>query len=75
MADETPSFKTLDEVVEHYREKLQVPGIAVGTLIDGDFRGSGYGVISLETNYPTRTDTLFQIGSNTKVMTSTRSRS
>jgi CubicO group peptidase (beta-lactamase class C family) len=71
MADETPTFKTLDEVAEHYRQKAQVPGLSVGTLINGDFRGSGYGVISLNTNYPTRADTLFQIGSNTKVMTST----
>ena len=71
MSDETPTFKTLDEVVEHYRQKSQTPGLSVGTLIDGDFRGSGYGVISLATNYPTRVDTLFQIGSNTKVMTST----
>jgi CubicO group peptidase (beta-lactamase class C family) len=71
MSEETPTFDTLDEVVEHYRQKSQIPGIAVGTLIDGDFRGSGYGVISLETQYPTRADTLFQIGSNTKVMTAT----
>jgi CubicO group peptidase (beta-lactamase class C family) len=71
MSDETPTFDTLDDVVEHYRQKSQIPGIAVGTLIDGDFRGSGYGVVSLETQYPTRVDTLFQIGSNTKVMTAT----
>jgi len=71
VSDETPSFKTLDQVAEHYRQKAQVPGLTVGTLIDGDFRANGYGVISLNTNYPTRPDTLFQIGSNTKVMTST----
>jgi CubicO group peptidase (beta-lactamase class C family) len=71
VSEEAKTFKTLDEVVEHYRQKAQVPGLTVGTLIDGDFRGSGYGVISLETNYPTRVDTLFQIGSNTKVMTAT----
>jgi len=71
VAEETPTFDTLDEVVEHHRVKSQTPGLAVGTLIGGDFRGSGYGVISLETQYPTRPDTLFQIGSNTKVMTST----
>jgi len=71
MAEEKPTFNTLDEVVEYYRQKSQIPGIAVGTLIDGDFRGNGYGVISLESQYPTRPDTLFQIGSNTKVMTAT----
>lgn len=71
MTDETPTFETLDQVAEYHRQKSQTPGLAVGTLIDGDFRGSGYGVISLETQYPTRADTLFQIGSNTKVMTST----
>src|SRR5688572_29042298 len=71
MSDETPAFKTLDEAAEHYRQKSQIPGLTVGTLIDGDFRGSAYGVISLATQYPTRVDTLFQIGSNTKVMTAT----
>ncbi len=71
MSDESPIFESLDDVAEFHRQKSQTPGLAVGTLINGDYRGNGYGVISLETGYPTRADTLFQIGSNTKVMTST----
>lgn len=66
-----PTFATLDEVVRHEMERTQTPGLAVGTCINGDVRVHGYGVISLETGYPTRPDTLFQIGSNTKVFTAT----
>ncbi len=71
MSDERKTFGTLDEVVRHEMERLDIPGLTVGTWIDGDFRGHGYGVISLETGYPTRPDSLFQIGSNTKVFTAT----
>lgn len=68
-AEET--FETLDAVVQHQMERLQIPGLTVGTYINGDVRAHGYGVISLETNYPTQPGTLFQIGSNTKVFTAT----
>jgi CubicO group peptidase (beta-lactamase class C family) len=69
--DTEQRFETLDAIVRHEMERLQIPGLSVGTLIDGDMRTHGYGVISLETNYPTRPDSLFQIGSNTKVFTAT----
>lgn len=68
---EERTFDTLDEIVRHEMERFQIPGMTVGTLINGDVRTHGYGVISLATNYPTQPDTLFQIGSNTKVFTAT----
>jgi CubicO group peptidase (beta-lactamase class C family) len=64
-------FDTLDEVVQHHLAEKQIPGIAVGTLIDGDIRTSAYGAINVNTGYPTRPDTLFQIGSISKVFTAT----
>lgn len=64
-------LNTLDELVQHQLTQHQIPGIAVGTLIDGDIRTSAYGKINLNTGYPTRTDTLFQIGSISKVFTAT----
>lgn len=70
-AKSTPKFESLDDVVRHAMEKTQTPGVTVGILHGGEVEAYGYGVISLETNYPTRPDTLFQIGSNTKVFTAT----
>jgi CubicO group peptidase (beta-lactamase class C family) len=64
-------FDSLDELVQHHMEKHQIPGATVAIMRDGDVDAHGYGVISLNTEYPTRPDTLFQIGSNTKVFTAT----
>jgi CubicO group peptidase (beta-lactamase class C family) len=66
-----PEFDTLDDLVQHQLTEHQIPGIAVGTLIDGDIRTSAFGTINLNTGYPTRPDTLFQIGSISKVFTAT----
>lgn len=71
MSDEKQEFATLDEVVHHEMERLNIPGLTVGTYIDGDLRAHGYGTISLDTGYPTQPGSLFQIGSNTKVFTAT----
>ncbi len=51
--------------------RWHVPGAAVGVLVDGKRQEQGFGVVSLETGYPTRPDTLFQIGSITKLFTAT----
>src|SRR5687768_17569861 len=64
-------FETLDELVQQQMAKHQVPGVSVAIMRDGQVEASGYGIISLATEYPTRKDTLFQIGSNTKVFTAT----
>ena len=63
--------RTLDEVVRDAMAEWQIPGVTVAILHDGKVEPHGYGVISLETDYPTRLDTLFQVGSNSKVFTAT----
>jgi CubicO group peptidase (beta-lactamase class C family) len=52
-------------------ERWHVPGVAVGVLRDGVRETAGFGVCSLETGQPVSADTLFQIGSITKVFTTT----
>ena len=56
----------------HIREQMArwtVPGVVVGVLRDGERETRAYGVASLETGYPVRPDTLFPIGSISKVYT------
>lgn len=48
-----------------------VPGIALAIYQDGDVDARGYGVSSLETEYPMTPDTLLQIGSISKIFTTT----
>jgi CubicO group peptidase (beta-lactamase class C family) len=64
-------LRGLGEVVEQERERWGVPGITVGILRDGEVTKAGYGVTSIETEQPVTADTLFQIGSNSKVYTTT----
>lgn len=62
---------TLDEVVRREMARWTVPGLAIAVL-DGDaVDARGFGVASLETEQPVRPDTLFQIGSISKVFTAT----
>ncbi len=61
----------LAQVVEEQRERWKIPGIAVGILRDGEIQKEGYGVASLETGCPVIPDMLFQIGSNSKIYTTT----
>lgn len=56
----------------HIREQMArwtVPGIAVGVLHEGEREMRAYGAASIETGYPVRPDTLFPIGSISKVYT------
>lgn len=61
----------LAQLVNRERIKWGVPGIAVGILKEGKIETEGYGVTSLETGWPVTPDTLFEIGSNSKVFTTT----
>ena len=59
---------------ERIREEMaiwDVPGLSLGILQDGVAETAGFGVASRETGYPVRPDTLFQIGSITKLFTAT----
>jgi CubicO group peptidase (beta-lactamase class C family) len=70
MAAET-SLTTLglDAVIDDQMSRWSVPGVVVGALHNGQREFHAYGVTSLETGYPIRPDTLFPIGSISKVFT------
>lgn len=62
---------SLDACVHEAMKRWTVPGLAVGILHDGKTETHGYGVASLETDQPVRDDTLFQVGSISKVFCAT----
>jgi CubicO group peptidase (beta-lactamase class C family) len=62
---------TLAEQVRASMARWHVPGAAVGVLSNSKRQEAGFGVVSLETGYAVRPDTLFQIGSITKLFTAT----
>jgi CubicO group peptidase (beta-lactamase class C family) len=59
----------LDAYIREQMARWTVPGAVVGILRDGERETRAYGVASLETGYPIRPDTLFPIGSISKVYT------
>jgi CubicO group peptidase (beta-lactamase class C family) len=61
----------LDALVQAELARWTVPGVAVGILRDGVAETKGYGVASIETEQPVTADTLFQIGSISKVFCAT----
>lgn len=65
------SFTSLDACAEYWMAEWGVPGMAVGILRDGARELHSYGVTSLETQYRVTPDTLFQIGSISKIFTTT----
>jgi CubicO group peptidase (beta-lactamase class C family) len=71
----TPSmpdaFDRIETCIREQMGRWRVPGVAVGVLQDGQTTTRGYGVASIETEAPVRPDTLFQIGSISKVFTAT----
>lgn len=68
---EYPRFDDLGACVEHWRNHWNIPGMAVGVLADGEVDCQGYGITSIDTEQPVTADTLFQIGSISKVFTTT----
>ena len=63
--------EALDERVQALREELDVPGVAVGVLVDGAEHYSFDGVTSIRNPLPVDTGTLFQFGSTGKTYTAT----
>ena len=51
--------------------RLEVPGLAIGVLHEGEVYAEGFGVTSVDHPLPVRADTLFQIGSTSKTFTAT----
>ena len=52
-------------------DQYQVPGASIAVLRGGRVTGAAAGVINLDTAVPTTLDTVFQIGSITKIFTTT----
>jgi CubicO group peptidase (beta-lactamase class C family) len=65
------SATALQEKVTEIAERLKVPGVAVGVLIDGKEQYGFHGVTSVENPLPVNDDTLFQFGSTGKTFTAT----
>ena len=62
---------TLRKFVEEAASRLEVPGVSVGILIDGDEQYAFHGVTSTENPLPVDENTLFQFGSTGKTFTAT----
>jgi CubicO group peptidase (beta-lactamase class C family) len=67
----TPLDASLETHVREVMARWHIPGAAVGEFSEGSRAIAGFGVTSLETTFPVRPDTLFQIGSITKLYTTT----
>ncbi len=67
----TPHQQEIAELVDAEMERWEVPGLALGVLHDGRSEAWGFGVTSIETRQPVTADTLFQIGSISKLFTAT----
>jgi CubicO group peptidase (beta-lactamase class C family) len=61
----------LGALIQDQLARWTVPGAAVGILCDGAVETKGYGLASIETGQPVTAETLFQIGSISKVFCTT----
>ncbi|MBS0624904.1 MAG: serine hydrolase [Verrucomicrobia bacterium] len=64
------TLQDFDELVEKALKEYEVPGIAIGIVVDGQvILAKGYGFRDLEKKKAVTADTIFPIGSLTKAMT------
>ncbi|HWV23683.1 MAG TPA: serine hydrolase domain-containing protein, partial [Thermomicrobiales bacterium] len=61
----------LTPIIEESMERWAVPGLTIGILEDGHISAAAYGVRDLETNEPATSDTMFGVGSISKMFTAT----
>ncbi len=61
----------LEPLVHQLIERFEVPGVVVGIIHEGGREYLGYGCANVETGEPVVPETLFQIGSVSKVFTTT----
>ena len=71
MTDLSPALEWLPDRLAELMREFQVPGMAVGVLVDGRRLGLTAGVTHVQLGYPVVDRTVFQIGSNTKLLTAT----
>lgn len=65
------SYANLADAVNAQQAKWAVPGIAVGVLKDGQMSFYASGTLNVDTGAPVATGSIFQIGSISKVFTTT----
>ncbi len=66
-----PQFKRLCECAVAEMKRMKIPGSVVGVYYHGEQFIAGFGKTSIEHPLPVTSETLFQIGSNTKPMLAT----
>ncbi|HLI50821.1 MAG TPA: serine hydrolase domain-containing protein, partial [Thermomicrobiaceae bacterium] len=71
MSEATGQKTGLDQAVVQAMDQFKVPGMAVGILHEGVIGAHGYGIANIETDQPVSPDTIFQIGSISKIFTTT----
>lgn len=69
--EDRPAYTSLHAAIQGEAARWNVPGISAGILRDGDVDVQVTGTTSIETGFPVTTDTLFQIGSISKIFTAT----
>ena len=71
MISQLPSATEMTERLATWAERYRVPGAALAWMHGDEVQSAAPGVTNVETDARVRTDTLFQIGSITKVYTTT----
>ncbi len=61
----------LHDVIREAMDRLHVPGVALGIMVDGKEHVAAFGVTNVNHPSPVEAGTLFQIGSTTKTVTAT----
>ncbi|MBX3173695.1 MAG: beta-lactamase family protein [Gemmatimonadaceae bacterium] len=70
VAAQSPNLARLDSIVAAELERSKTPGVQVAVALDGKVVFSkGYGVADIETQRPVSAQTLFRVGSVTKMVT------
>ncbi len=64
-------LSSLEETIQALMQKTQVPGVVVGIFTQGQEHTIGLGLTSIENPLEVDAETLFQVGSTTKVITAT----
>jgi CubicO group peptidase (beta-lactamase class C family) len=64
-------FERVAALVAQKMKELDIPGAALGVLVDGEVRTRGFGVTNVDHPQPVTAETLFQIGSISKTFTGT----
>src|SRR5687768_11595123 len=61
----------LEPLVLEQMETWNVPGVAIGIYDGDDVEFAGFGITNIETGQPVVPETLFQVGSISKIFTAT----